>query len=69
MNFSLPAPVRPCVKIGLMYPIHGFCMGRGRTIAEIPLWSEMSMSGLPERTAGARSRCARGGHVGSRPRS
>ena len=60
----------PCVKICVIDPIAGLCVGCGRTIAEISLWSEMQeedrlavMAELPARMQAARSRSARGGRV------
>jgi predicted Fe-S protein YdhL (DUF1289 family) len=62
----------PCVKICVIDPIAGLCVGCGRTIAEISLWSEMQederlavMAELPARMQAARSRSARGGRVRS----
>ena len=73
MNVS--APVTPCVKICVVDPLGGVCIGCGRTIAEISLWPEMSpeqrrrtLEGLAERMAGARSRASRQGRVGRRER-
>jgi predicted Fe-S protein YdhL (DUF1289 family) len=70
MSYVTPVPASPCVKICVMDPLSGFCIGCGRTIAEISMWPEMSgderrrtMAGLAERMAGARSRAARGGRV------
>ena len=63
----------PCVKICVVDPLAGLCIGCGRTIAEISLWREMDedersavMTELPVRMAAARSRAARGGRVRSR---
>ena len=62
----------PCVKICVVDPQSGLCIGCGRSIAEISLWPEMSdeerravMSGLSARTAATRTRMARVGRVGS----
>jgi predicted Fe-S protein YdhL (DUF1289 family) len=70
MNSSFSAPATPCVKICVVDPLSGLCIGCGRTVAEISLWPEMSddarvkiMAGLAERMAAARSRAARGGRV------
>ena len=75
MNFHAAAPVTPCIKICVVDPVSGLCIGCGRTIAEISLWPEMSegerravMSGLSERMEAARSRTARAGRVGRRER-
>ena len=63
----------PCVKICVVDPLAGLCIGCGRTVAEISLWSEMSeserlavMGGLGERLKAARSRAARGGRLRDR---
>ena len=63
-------PSSPCVKICVVDPLAGLCIGCGRTVAEISLWSEMPeverlavMGELPARMAAARSRSARGGRV------
>jgi uncharacterized protein len=73
MNQSAPPPASPCVKICVVDPISGFCIGCGRTVAEISLWPEMSLSerrrtleGLPSRLEQAHSRSARGGRVRER---
>jgi hypothetical protein len=62
----------PCVKICVIDPLAGLCVGCGRTVAEISLWSEMHederlavMAELPARMQAARSRSARGGRVRS----
>lgn len=75
MNDSAPSALSPCVKICVMDPLSGLCIGCARTIAEISLWSEMSsderrrtMEALPKRLEGARSRAARGGRVRERQR-
>ncbi len=63
----------PCVKICVVDPLGGLCIGCGRNVAEISLWPEMSqaqrlavMGELPARMAAARSRAARGGRVRAR---
>lgn len=63
----------PCVKICVVDPLSGLCIGCGRTTGEIATWSEMNdieraavMRGLPDRMASARSRAARGGRVRAR---
>jgi uncharacterized protein len=65
--------ISPCVKICVVDPLAGLCIGCGRTVAEISLWSEMAepereavMALLPSRMAAARSRAARGGRVRAR---
>jgi predicted Fe-S protein YdhL (DUF1289 family) len=70
MNLPLSAPATPCIKICVVDPLSGLCIGCGRTVGEISLWPEMDdgarravMSGLAERMAAARSRDARGGRV------
>lgn len=35
-------PHSPCVKICLMHPTEGLCLGCLRTLAEIAAWSQMS---------------------------
>lgn len=35
-------PQSPCVKICLMHPTEGLCIGCLRTLAEIAAWSQMS---------------------------
>ncbi|MDE3174576.1 MAG: DUF1289 domain-containing protein [Pseudomonadota bacterium] len=69
----MTSPSSPCVKICVVDPLAGLCIGCGRTIAEISLWSEMGeterqavMAELPPRMAAARSRATRGGRVRSR---
>jgi predicted Fe-S protein YdhL (DUF1289 family) len=63
-------PSSPCVKICVIDPLAALCIGCGRTVAEISLWSEMAeadrlavMSELPERMRLARSRGSRAGRV------
>ena len=63
----------PCVKICVIDPLAGLCVGCGRTIAEISLWPEMAeaerravIAMLPARMTAARSRAARGGRVRGR---
>jgi predicted Fe-S protein YdhL (DUF1289 family) len=63
-------PSSPCVKICVVDPLAGLCIGCGRTIQEISLWSEMDegerravIAELPARMRSARSRAARGGRV------
>ena len=63
----------PCVKICVVDPLAGLCVGCGRSIAEISMWSEMPeserqavMAELPDRMKAARSRAARGGRLRAR---
>jgi predicted Fe-S protein YdhL (DUF1289 family) len=70
MNSAFAVPASPCVKICVVDPLSGLCIGCGRTVAEISLWPEMNegarakiMAGLAERMAAARSRAARAGRV------
>lgn len=60
----------PCVKICVIDPLAGLCVGCGRSVAEISLWPEMAeserqavMATLPARMVAARSRAARGGRL------
>jgi uncharacterized protein len=60
----------PCVKICVIDPLAGLCVGCGRSVEEISLWPEMGeserlavMAELPTRMLAARSRGARGGRV------
>jgi predicted Fe-S protein YdhL (DUF1289 family) len=75
MSFPAADVASPCVKICVVDPISSLCVGCGRTVAEISLWSEMSQEerrvvlfALDARMAGARSRAARSGRVGRRER-
>ena len=62
----------PCVKICVVEPETGFCIGCGRTRDEIGAWLDMSsgerravMVGLPERVENlTRSKSRRGGRRG-----
>ena len=63
----------PCVKICVVDPLAGLCIGCGRSVAEISMWPEMQeserqtvMADLPSRMKAARSRAARGGRVRAR---
>jgi uncharacterized protein len=54
--FDLPAIETPCVKLCVIEPETGFCIGCGRTRMEIGSWLGISpaerqsiMAGLPER--------------------
>ena len=70
-------PSSPCVKICVVDPLAGLCIGCGRTVDEISLWPEMEEAraprrdgaNCPRRMAAARSRTARGGRVGRRARA
>lgn len=67
-----PAIETPCVKICVVDPETGFCIGCGRTRAEIGGWLGMSveqrrsvMGELPERVATlTRRKTRRGGRAG-----
>ena len=60
----------PCVKLCVVDPISSYCIGCGRTTAEIAAWSGMSetkrttiIGVLEARLRGARSRERRGGRL------
>jgi uncharacterized protein len=64
----LPQIESPCIKVCVMEPETGFCIGCGRTRGEIGGWLGMSpemrreiMSALPERVATLTSRKTRRG--------
>jgi hypothetical protein len=64
-------PPSPCVKICVVDPLSGLCIGCGRTLAEIAAWGELDadaqravLATLGPRLAAARSRSARGRRVG-----
>jgi uncharacterized protein len=66
----MPAPSTPCVKICVLDPLSGLCIGCGRTGEEIAAWPSLSetarveiMAGLDARLRAARSRKARGGRI------
>lgn len=67
-----PAIETPCIKICVVDPESGFCIGCGRTRAEIGGWLGMSpeqrrivMVELPERVEGlTRRKTRRGGRAG-----
>lgn len=66
----------PCVKICVIDTVTGFCIGCGRTGAEIAQWpftpeeERVSlMAALPERLKGMTSREARGGRTRERVRN
>jgi predicted Fe-S protein YdhL (DUF1289 family) len=63
----------PCIKICVVDPLAGLCLGCGRSVAEISLWPEMAeterlavMATLPARMMAARSRAARSGRLRAR---
>jgi len=63
-------PSSPCVKICVVDPRSGLCIGCGRTLDEIAAWPAMSeteraavMGALEARLVAARSRARRGGKV------
>jgi len=71
MSLLAPPPASPCVKICVVDPLAGLCIGCGRTIAEIAAWRELDgeaqraiIDKLGPRLAAARSRSARGGRAG-----
>ena len=56
-------PASPCVKICLMHPTEGLCLGCLRTVDEITAWSQLSpearravLSDLPSRAPRLRRR-------------
>ncbi len=66
MEFFPAAPITPCVKICVVDPVSGQCIGCGRTVAEIAVWGKLDaderraiMAGLDQRMKEARSRAAR----------
>jgi uncharacterized protein len=65
----------PCVKICVIDQVTGFCIGCGRTAAEIGQWPFMPegdrlaiMDGLADRLKGMTSREMRGGRTRERVR-
>jgi predicted Fe-S protein YdhL (DUF1289 family) len=67
----LDQPSTPCVKLCVVDPVSGWCVGCGRTVAEIAAWPGMSeagrravMDGLEGRRVAMRSRSARAGRAG-----
>jgi uncharacterized protein len=69
----MTSPLSPCIKICVVDPLAGLCIGCGRTVGEISLWPEMAeadrlavMAELPARMATARSRAVRGGRLRAR---
>ena len=76
MNFYESQLSSPCVKICVIDPLSGHCIGCGRSIEEVALWSDLDaaqrraiMAMAPERLAVARSRGARAGKGGGRAQS
>ena len=69
---TLPSIETPCIKICVVDPETGFCIGCGRTRGEIGGWLEMAaderrkvMAGLPDRVATLTQRKSRrGGRAG-----
>lgn len=69
---TLPDIETPCIKICVVDPETGFCIGCGRTRGEIGAWLVYSgeerrtiMDGLPERVASlTRRKSRRGGRAG-----
>jgi predicted Fe-S protein YdhL (DUF1289 family) len=60
----------PCVKVCVLDPLSGLCIGCGRTGGEIAAWASLSetarleiMAGLDGRLREARSRKTRGGRI------
>jgi uncharacterized protein len=71
----MSGPSTPCVKICVLDPVSGLCIGCGRTGEEIAAWSALSeperlaiMAGLEARLLAARSRKTRGGRISARER-
>ncbi len=63
----------PCVKVCVLHPVTGLCVGCHRTIEEIAGWSSLSpearravIADLPARAARAKP-ARRGGRAGRRP--
>ena len=63
----------PCVKICVVDPVGGLCIGCGRTVEEISLWSEMTeterlriIATLPPRLATVKLRAANSGRARAR---
>lgn len=62
----------PCVKICVVDPLSGLCVGCGRTPGEIGRWGAMGeaerravIAGLPARLLAMRSRKVRSGRAGA----
>ncbi len=63
----------PCVKVCVVDPVSGLCIGCGRTVAEIAGWGAMTeperlatMAELEERLVAMRSRLRRARRAGAR---
>jgi len=63
----------PCIKVCVVDPVSGLCIGCARTVAEISLWSEMGapqrqkiLAELPKRVAEMVARSTRGGRIQAR---
>jgi uncharacterized protein len=63
----------PCVQVCVIDPYSGFCIGCGRTVAEIAAWPTLDdpqrraiMAELDGRLLSSRSRKARGGVLSAR---
>jgi len=63
----------PCIKVCVIDPVSGLCIGCARTVAEISLWSEMgdaqrrlTLAQLPQRVAEMVARSTRGGRIRAR---
>jgi uncharacterized protein len=72
--FSSPVST-PCIKVCVVDPLSGLCIGCGRTVEEVAGWGAMSeaerlgvMAGLEARLVEARSRARRSGRAGARAR-
>ncbi len=66
-----PRPSSPCVKVCVVDPLSGLCIGCGRNVEEIASWSALGederlavMAKLPQRLWEARRRSQRSGRVG-----
>jgi len=73
MNEHDETPLSPCIKVCVVDPVSGLCIGCGRTVAEISLWSEMGptqrrsiMAELPKRVSNMVTRSARAGRAQAR---
>jgi len=65
----------PCVRICVVDPVSALCIGCGRTVAEVTIWSEITaaeqrrvIAELPKRLVAARARTMRSGRLRERPR-
>ncbi len=73
MNPSDLKPPSPCIKVCVIDPVSELCIGCGRDISEISLWSEMGaaqqksvLADLPRRFVGMAARTTRGGRTVAR---